>query len=307
MPKSRSKPKGAKQKGWVQRDMEEREPKQVEDPKSALIMKGLRTSNEISQLLTNLSMMKKPFAVAYKKRNAIHPFEDATSLEFLTNKSNCSLFVHGSHSKKRPNNLTFGRVFDFNILDMIEVHVEKFIPIEDFKGPAWNIGSKPGVIFQGQEFEHDENLKKFANYLLDFFRGPEVPKISLAGLDHVIVCTSLQDKVYFRHYSVVMKKSGTKIPRIELVEVGPRIDMAVLRVRTGASDLVTEAYTVPKTHNAVKHKNITINELQDKLGTVHMERQDFHMAEGKKMKALKRSRRDDEFNGELKIKKSRMS
>jgi ribosome production factor 2 len=43
------------------------------------------------------------------------------------------LFVVGSHSKKRPNNLTFIRMFDGQILDMVEVGIESAKPLSEFK------------------------------------------------------------------------------------------------------------------------------------------------------------------------------
>lgn len=37
-------------------------------------------------------------------------------------------------------------------------------------------------------------------------------QISLMGLDHVFVCTAVEGKIYFRHYSINLKKSGTNVP-----------------------------------------------------------------------------------------------
>ena len=39
--------------------------------------------------------------------------------------------------------------------------------------------------------------------LSDFFRGEVLPKINLASLDHVIVCTAVDKKIYFR-YNLVL-------------------------------------------------------------------------------------------------------
>ena len=36
--------------------------------------------------------------------------------------------------------------------------------------------------------------------LLDFFRGPDLSQIRLAGLDHVMCFTAYEGKIYFRVY-----------------------------------------------------------------------------------------------------------
>lgn len=45
----------------------------------------------------------------------------------MCNKYDCSLFVTGMHSKKRPNNLVIGRLHDHEILDMHELGIEKYV------------------------------------------------------------------------------------------------------------------------------------------------------------------------------------
>jgi len=49
------------------------------------------------------------------------------------NNNSSSLFVLGSHSKKRPNNLVLGRTFNHQILDMVELGVENYLPMASFK------------------------------------------------------------------------------------------------------------------------------------------------------------------------------
>jgi ribosome production factor 2 len=78
-------------------------------------------------------LLKKPDATNFSKKNIIHPFEDPSSLEFFSEKQDASLFVVGSHSKKRPNNLTFARMFEHKLLDMMEFGVLNYRPCSEFK------------------------------------------------------------------------------------------------------------------------------------------------------------------------------
>jgi hypothetical protein len=82
--------------------------------------------------------LKKPDATNFSKKNIIHPFEDPSSLEFFSEKQDASLFVVGSHSKKRPNNLTFARMFEHKLLDMMEFGVLNYKPCSEFKVPHAN-------------------------------------------------------------------------------------------------------------------------------------------------------------------------
>lgn len=67
------------------------------------------------------------------KKNDIRPFENVNSLEFLSQKNDCSLFMIGSHSKKRPNNFVLGRLFNYQILDMVEFGVLNYEAMDTFK------------------------------------------------------------------------------------------------------------------------------------------------------------------------------
>jgi hypothetical protein len=53
------------------------------------------------------------------------------------------VFVLGSHSKKRPHNLTLGRLYDFHLYDCLELGVEHHRPIKAFKGAGTaQVGNK---------------------------------------------------------------------------------------------------------------------------------------------------------------------
>ncbi|XP_075059027.1 ribosome production factor 2 homolog [Mixophyes fleayi] len=272
----------------AKRFLETREPKLNENDKNAMLIKGGNANNVVTQALKDLYALKKPFSVLYKKKNMTRPFEDQTSLEFFAKKSDCSLFVFGSHNKKRPNNLIFGRMFDFHVLDMIELGVEKYISLKEIKNCKCPEGTKPLLIFAGDAFEISEDYRRLKSLLIDFFRGPTVSAIRLAGLEHVLHFTAVDGKIFMRSYKVLMKKSGCRTPRIELEEMGPSFDFVMRRTHLASDDLFKLSLKRPKALQAKKKKNISHNTFGTKYGRIHMQKQDLDKLQTRKVKALKK-------------------
>ena len=76
--------------------------------------------------------------------------------------------------------------------------------------------------------------------------------MNLKGLDNVIFVAAAAGGILFRQYAVGFKKSGGKVPRIELTQIGPSFDFELRRVKTPPPDVAREAMkTAPK---AVKKK-----------------------------------------------------
>ena len=262
------------------RALEARAPKLIENVKSTLLLKGPSSSQMMNTVLKDLYTLKKPSAKLFTRRNMTRPFEDPSSVEFMCKANDASLFSYVSHSKKRPQNLVMGRLFDFQMLDMIELSVnpDSFKSMADFEGKRQavvRIDSKPMFIFQGSEFETNPDLKTFKNLILDYFRGQVLDKINLAGLDRVVVCTAHKSVVAFRHYGIILKSTGTKYPRVELDPVGPFMDLKVRRIRTGAADLHKLASQTPRTRpKTAKRKNKSADEFGI-TGKIHVGRQNF--------------------------------
>ena len=158
-------------------------------------------------------MLKKPFAKHFSRKNDIRPFEDASSIEFFSTKNDASLFAFGSHNKKRPHNIVFGRLFDHQILDMAEVGITNFCGLSAFSSSRKpHLGSKPCMIFDGDAFEHHDDLGKLRSLLMDFFRGWPAESINLQGVDHVIVCTAIsEDTVCLRSYGIKLLKVSSQL------------------------------------------------------------------------------------------------
>jgi len=200
-----------------------------------------------------------------------------------------SLFAFVSHSKKRPNNLILGRFFNNQLLDMIELGITNYTPMTTQSRYQAAIGSKPCFIFVGEEFEQNQRYTKLQNLILDTFRGTTMSHVNLVGLDHVIVISVVEGIVQFRRYAVILKKSGSKIPRVELEEIGPTFDMTLRRHNFAPNDLMKETLKVSKEILPKKVKNIRKTKFGPS-GKIHMEKQDLTKLATRKMKGLKRKR-----------------
>jgi ribosome production factor 2 len=133
--------------------------------------------------------LKKPDALNFTKKNQIHPFEDESSLEFFSQKNDASLIVVGTHSKKRPHNLVFARMFEHQVMDMMEIGVESATAMSQIKvhtltlfmymyqlyihyhvlqGAKCAVGMKPLMVFNGELFDTHDNYKNLNNMFTDF-------------------------------------------------------------------------------------------------------------------------------------------
>ena len=74
-----------------------------------------------------------------------------------------------------------------------------------------------------------------------------VENFNLTGVDHAYICTAISpNRVFFTHCALRLKKSGTAVPRMELVEIGPSMDFVVRRHRLPNEGLRKEAMKIAK-------------------------------------------------------------
>jgi len=303
------------------RILERRRPQIVEDAKTALILRGNKCSSDTQALLRDLYRLRSPLATLFMRSHPEHPFEDIKRVESLCVKYDHSLFAFGSSSKKRPFRLILGRLFDGSLLDMQEFNVEDYKSIDSFNKSVKEsvAGSKPLIAFQGAAFESDERLKRAKSLLLDFFRGPAPEKVLLQGLEQVMVCSTFDSSasggggggassstpaaaaaaagaapaIFVRRFRIDMLKSGSRLPRVELQELGPRLKLTLDRVKEPDRDRWKGAIKVPKAAKEQKVKNIKGDSMGKKRGRIHLGKQDFNQihtvhhskAKSKKLKA----------------------
>jgi|APGre2960657404_1045060.scaffolds.fasta_scaffold32776_1 hypothetical protein len=74
----------------------------------------------------------------------------------------------------------------------------------------------------------------------------QVGRLNLAGLDRVLIAVATGEKrILLRQYAIRLKRSGTKVPRASLAEMGPRLDLALRRCKPAPPDLEAEALKQP--------------------------------------------------------------
>lgn len=275
-----------------------------ENAKTTLFLKGTSSSSLLNDLLTDLHSLKRPYAIRFTKKNQIHPFEDASSLEFFSQKNDASLMVFGSHSKKRPHCMTWVRCFGGQVFDMLELYVvqETARTLQQFVGEKCKVGVKPLLSFSGAQFESPEsNQYTLAKSMfIDFFRGAEPQTIDVEGLQLLISFFAGENgedgqlaKIQMRCWRIITKRSGQKVPRVEIEEMGPRIDFRMGRTRAADEGAFKEAMKKGKGSEAKPKKNVVTDVVGDKIGRIYLGRQDLDELQTRKMKGLKRGRDTD--------------
>ncbi|CCE83880.1 Piso0_004476 [Millerozyma farinosa CBS 7064] len=296
------KPKNARSK----RALAKKEAKIVENTKKALFVPGSTASKIANDAMTDIMSLKKPDAKKFSKKNELRPFEDASQLEFFSEKNDNSLMVFSTSNKKRPNTLIFTRFFNFKIFDMLELSIVNFKSLQDFRKLTFQIGLKPMFVFNGPEFDTHPVFQHAKSLFMDFFRGDETDLQDVAGLQYIIALSTgeIEDHnssqlplLHFRVYKLKSYKSGQKLPRIELEEIGPRLDFKIGRKLTPPPEVEKEAYAKPKQLQPKEKKNVSTDMMGDKLAQIHVGKQDLNKLQTRKMKGLK-SKYDQIDNGD---------
>lgn len=198
--------------------------------------------------------------------------------------------------------MTFIRTFGYKMLDMLELYLdaETFRTMAQFKNKKFAVGLRPMLLFAGTAFEspvaNEFTLAK--SMLVDFFKGEPSDKIDVEGLQYMISVTAedvsghgdAKPAIHLRAYMIKTKRSGQKLPRVEVEEIGPRMDFRVGRVKEADESMLKDAMKKARGLEERPKKNIVTDSMGDKIGRVHLGRQDLSELQLRKMKALKRSR-----------------
>lgn len=90
---------------------------------------------------------------------------------------------------------------------MYEFGVSNFESIHSIPGSKKAFGSKPLLVFLGDQWQTDSTYSKIENLLLDLFRGFKADKLSIEGVDHLITCATADGVIYVRSFYINYKKT----------------------------------------------------------------------------------------------------
>ncbi|KAF7309708.1 Brix domain-containing protein [Mycena indigotica] len=302
------KPKNARSK----RALEARQPKEVEDSRTTIFVKGTHTGQLLNNVMRDLMTLKRPDAISFSKKNAIHPFEDATkstaSLEFWAQKNDASMFVIGHSSKKRPHGLTFVRMFDYRVLDMLEVGIENCVSMPEIKTPKSTPGNKPLMHFASDLFDTNPRFTQLKSMLISLFNGEVIDSICLAGLEHVISVSlgpslpandesSPLPTVHLRTYTTRLLASGTRTPRVELISMGPSLDMKLRRHTPADAELFKTSHAETQTEEERDLSKLQTRKMKGlNIGVLvlnsHLAQLDAGLLPGEKLEGSGKSRKN---------------
>jgi len=281
--------------------------KLIENDKTCLFLNGRNASQTGQDLFKSLHSYKRSSSLYLKygrknctksdagdpkRKDDFLPFEDIQPIERLCRKNDASLFAVTTNNKKRPNNVVLGRLYNHQLLDMVEMGVEDFKSLMSFKNGKVSVDNKPCLMFSGIGFSESSELMCLKSILIDFFKGPEATQVNLAGFELAMQFVSYDDKVLMRCYKIKMVKSGTASPRVELEEIGPSVSLVLRRTKISSDDLLKLACTKPKALKAKTKKNISRTALGTTLGRVHMQKQDYGALQTRKTPAIKKAKHE---------------
>jgi len=197
-------------------------------------------------------------------------------------------------------------MFDHHLLDMVEFSIENFSSLSSFRVPKCAAETKPCLIFIGDPFREDPKFQRIKSIFIDFFRGPVIDSLRLQGIEHALVFTASAEKILLRSYRILLKKSGTRLPRVELLEIGPRMDLSLRRTKFASDDLFRRSLRQPKEAKIRKRKNVDEDVFGTKMGRIHVGKQDLGKIQTRKLRALKNTEEEKEVEmEEVVLKKKR--
>jgi ribosome production factor 2 len=236
----------------------------------------ISTTKEATGISNEISMIRGD-AVKCTMKEKTSFFDSINDLEKIMSKKKCPLFMSTQINKSKEMILTVGRTFNKEIIDMMEFKVDEYKNTEYFVKECGRVGPEIGVkyfiIFQGLNDPRVENL------FLDIL-NMKSKEICLENVMYAFILSKIGGNAYSLKYARILTNG-------DLEEVGPSISMECTRMFFCSNELFKKACSVQKPG---KTKNVSKNDFNDTIGTVHIGKQDLRDIRLKKGKGFKNNK-----------------
>jgi ribosome production factor 2 len=150
----------------------------------------------------------------------------------------------------------------------------------------------------------DQESKATADGLEQLYRAGAL-KTDRSASSSMVDSSAVGRMIHFRVYAIVPPANGSapSASNLTLEEIGPSMDFILRRRQMAEISKINASLKRPKTQQEKNRqgkgvkKNIETNEMGDKVGRVHIDKQDLGKLQTRKMKGLKRVRNQSAGEG----------
>lgn len=192
-------------------------------------------------------------------------YADADRTLKLMKKKKAALFI--SHIGE--SHLVLGRSYDGQFIDLVKFKIQRMLSSSDFQSLAAEVHVKYFLLFQGIADARLENL------LADAFHQSS-REVDLCGLRYAWI--------FHQHDRLLTLKFVRVLKDMSVADVGPFFELAIEKEYFCGEDLWSAALDVKKVK---KVKNTEKNVFKDRIGKVHVDRQDLKDIKLKKNRGRK--------------------
>lgn len=182
----------------------------------------------------------------------IHPFESTELAEKLMRRKKCALFMNVTKEK----HLVVGRTFNDEIIDMAEFRITACRLVGDFDCAGPELHAKYFVLLQNIGNERLENL------VADLLNMRSM-QVCLDNIRHAWVFAGMETGYTLKYVRVLKDFS--------IEDCGPCLEMELFRSYHCGDELYKTALDAP----GKPKKNVQRNEFNDRVGRIHIDRQDL--------------------------------
>ena len=154
------------------------------------------------------------------------------------------------------------------------------------------LDAQPFLVFQGDLWESDGQLKKLRNLINDFFLMNNRPSsVEIDKVMKVVVSWSVTEDrhIHLRTFEVTVEGGVAVLSqegKLVVEELGPHAEFVLRRESFAEEELFKKATHVPKPKKKKQNKNVEYDNLGNKRGKLYLDRQNLKALPFRKRKMI---------------------